>query len=361
MNSRENFHRMMRREQYARVPFDLPMTPPMVDEMERRLGTRDAEQAFPIDFRYVWCDGPDAAADWRAAYERLGVCIPQGAWVSSGGFVEKPGDVRDVGAAYHLTEMFHPLADIETMEQLLSLPWQDLSDPKWVARVPERVRSVHEAGLVSTMGLECSVFESAWYLRGMDNLFGDIVDENGIGDWLLDRFRDQSIRGARAFALAGGDLIRLGDDVGTQRGMMMSVPFWRQHLKPRLAKIIEVAKNTCEHQPYIQYHSDGDVSDIVDDLIEIGVDILNPVQPECMDLDVVADRWGDRLAFSGMIGTQTTMPFGTPDDVRDAVGKCAKWVAKGARLLIAPTHVLEPDVPWDNVVALADAVAAIRP
>ncbi|HEY0866705.1 MAG TPA: uroporphyrinogen decarboxylase family protein, partial [Fimbriimonas sp.] len=287
--------------------------------------------------------------------------IPDGAWGSDSGYSEKPGDAKDVGGAYHLTEMFHPLESLETMEQILSLPWHDLHDPRWVAPIEDRSREIQREGFVSTMGLECSVFESSWYLRGMETLFMDLIEGNGIGDWLLDRMRDRSMVSARAFARAGGDLIRLGDDVGTQRGMMMSVPFWREHLKPRLAAIIDAAKGGFRNAPFIQYHSDGDVSDIVDDLVEIGVDILNPVQPECMPIDEVAPRWKDRIAFCGMIGTQTTMPFGSPNDVREAVGNCERWIHEGARMIVSPTHVLEPDVPWENVVALAEAVGRIDP
>jgi uroporphyrinogen decarboxylase len=142
--------------------------------------------------------------------------------------------------------------------------------------------------------------------------------------------------------------------------MMMSVPFWRKHLKPRLQHIVEVAKSV-ENPPYVQYHSDGKIFEIVDDLIEIGIDILNPVQPECMPIDEVAERWKEKIAFCGMIGTQTTMPFGTVGDVKNAVESCEKWIHRGARMTIAPTHVLEPDVPWENVVALSDAVRKIKP
>jgi uroporphyrinogen-III decarboxylase len=87
-----------------------------------------------------------------------------------------------------------------------------------------------------------------------------------------------------------------------------------------------------------------------------GIEDLNPVQPECMDLEAVASRYQDRLAFCGMIGTQTTMPFGTPDDVCAAVERCRRLHENGARVIVAPTHVLEPDVPWENIIAFIEAV-----
>ncbi|MDR3692674.1 MAG: uroporphyrinogen decarboxylase family protein [Fimbriimonas sp.] len=359
MTQRENFHRMMRGQVYEHVPFDLPMTPPIVDEMERRMGMRDPVEAFDLDFRYVWGGGHSDADQWRAEYERRGVPIPKGAWVGNGGYCELPGDKDSVGDAYHLTYMFHPLSYSETLEEIETFPWHDLNDPALYAPVAGRVAETKAAGKVATLGLECSVFESAWYLRSMEQIYCDLAEENGIADWLFDRYAEQSTRMALAGAQAGADLIRLGDDVGTQRGMMMSVPFWRKHLKPRLARIVEAAK-TVENPPYVQYHSDGRINEIVDDLIEIGVDILNPVQPECMPIDEVADRWKDRIAFCGMIGTQTTMPFGSEDDVRAQVAGCEKWIHLGAKMVLAPTHVLEPDVPWQNVIALANAVRAIK-
>ena len=208
--------------------------------------------------------------------------------------------------------------------------------------------------------MECTVFEAAWYIRGMDNLFGDLIEENGIGEWLLDWFTTRSTRMARIAASAGVDVIGLGDDVGTQRGMMMSVEFWREHLKPRLKKVIDAIREAQNQHVYVRYHSDGDIRLIIDDLIEIGVDILNPVQPECMPAGEVISTHRNRIGFWGMVGTQTTMPFGSPDDVRAVVADCARYAREGASVIVAPTHVLEPDVPWENIKALVDALHETR-
>ena len=102
------------------------------------------------------------------------------------------------------------------------------------------------------------------------------------------------------------------------------------------------------------YHSDGDIRDIIPELIEIGVDVLNPVQPECMDPRAVKARYGDRLSFWGTIGTQTTLPFGTPDQVRQAVREMIDTVGVGGGLVLAPTHLVEPEVPWENLLAFVD-------
>ncbi|MBP6508640.1 MAG: hypothetical protein KA257_13850, partial [Opitutaceae bacterium] len=108
-------------------------------------------------------------------------------------------------------------------------------------------------------------------------------------------------------------------------------------------------------------HSDGNIMEVIPELIEIGVDILNPVQPECMDSAELVAKYGRQLAFSGMVGTQTTMPYGTPEDVRRRVREIAALHRDhGARVMIAPTHVLEPDVPFANILALVEETKAIR-
>jgi uroporphyrinogen decarboxylase len=351
MNSVQNFERMMRGEVYDRIPFDLPMTEPVVQEMERRTGSRDTVETFDTDFRYVGIPFRDRTDEWRAGYLAMGFELPERSFVGGDGYMGRVPPEGTTGAAWHLTEMLHPLSVVQTVHDLESLPFELEGD---TTGLPRQVQRIHQEGRVATISLECTVFENAWYRRGMDLLFEDLLEQNGIAEWLLDFYKERSKRAATAASAAGVDLIRLGDDVGTQRGMMLSAKMWREVLKPRLAEVISAAKQAGD--AWIQYHSDGDIREIVDDLVEIGVDILNPVQPECMPLDDVIPRWKDRLGFSGMIGTQTTMPFGSQSDVRAAVAECVSWARRGARILVAPTHVLEPDVPWDNIVALAESV-----
>jgi uroporphyrinogen decarboxylase len=106
----------------------------------------------------------------------------------------------------------------------------------------------------------------------------------------------------------------------------------------------------------IFYHGDGNLQAIIPELIEIGVDILNPVQPECMDPVEIKKQYGEQLSFWGTIGTQTVMPFGSPQQVREVCEKMIQEVGRGGGLGLAPTHVLEPEVPWENIQAFIDAV-----
>ena len=356
MNSLENFHAMMDGGRPAWLPFDLPTTDPVEKRIREKTGL-PSQEAFDTDFRGAGASyRGDDPVRWRSALEEAGFHFPENSVVGRFGMSCVLPPVETLGEAVHLTEMLHPLSVIEDVAQLEKLPWPDISDPVHYGDYRRLCDEIHAAGKVAAAWQECTIFEDAWYLRGMDNVFCDWAEENPVSDWLLDYFTERSIHNSRAFARAGFDVIKLGDDVGMQNRMLLSLETWRRHLKPRLRRVIDaIREGSGNRKVWVQYHSDGDVTPLVDDLVEIGVDILNPVQPECMNLEAVADQYQARLAFSGMIGTQTTMPFGTPGDVRAAVARCRSLHENGARLIVAPTHVLEPDVPWENITAFVEA------
>lgn len=362
MNSRENFLAMMSGGKPAWLPLNLPVTPPVADEIEERTGVRSPELAFETDFAFDWVGYEEDPQRWREALQEVGTTLPDK--VELGPFciahVEPPAG--STGKAYHFRVMLHPLEHVTSVAQLEKLPWPDTADPKHYTALRRKMMQAHTRGKVAFAGMECTCFELAWYARGMDNLFQDLAEDNGIADWLLDWFTERSCHVVSEFARAGIDVIGLGDDIGMQTGMLLSVPQWRKHLKPRLAKVIAAVREASGgRKVWVHYHSDGNIIEVIPELIEIGVDILNPVQPECMDTVELVRRFGDRLAFSGMVGTQSTMPFGTPDDVRRRVREIAALHRDyGARLMIAPTHVLEPDVPFANILALVDEVKSIR-
>ena len=175
----------------------------------------------------------------------------------------------------------------------------------------------------------------------------------------LNRMAELKIKAAARFAAVGVDVILFGDDAGTERGMMIAPETWREWLKRRLAKAIRAAKE-ANPDVLVYYHSDGDIRLIIDELIECGIDILNPIQPECMDPAEIYSRYKDRISFWGCIGTQTTMPFGTPDDVRNKVRQLLDLCRENGRLVLAPTHLLEPEVPLENIDAFVSEVKSFR-
>jgi uroporphyrinogen decarboxylase len=142
--------------------------------------------------------------------------------------------------------------------------------------------------------------------------------------------------------------------VATQRGLMMSLAHWREFLKPRLAAVIADTRK-ARGDVLIRYHCDGDPSEIIPDLIEIGVDTLNPVQPECMDIAWLKREYGGDLSFWGAVGIQSTLPFGTPAQVRQTIRTTIEQMAAGGGLYLSPTHILQADVPWENLLAFVEA------
>ena len=159
--------------------------------------------------------------------------------------------------------------------------------------------------------------------------------------------------------LADVDVIVYGDDVAMQTGMMMSPAVWREFLKPLLADVIAAAK-AVKPDVLVYYHTDGDCTAIIDDLIEVGVEILNPVQPECLDPLAVYENYHDRLAVWGAIGTQTTMPFGTPEQVRSKTTELLQAARRHGKMVLAPTHLLEPEVPLENIDTFVKTVREFR-
>lgn len=143
--------------------------------------------------------------------------------------------------------------------------------------------------------------------------------------------------------------------MGSQKGMIMNPEVFRKFLKPRLSKVIKSARRV-KPKIHVFYHSDGKIDPIIPDLIEIGVTVLNPVQPGCMDPVELKRKYGEYLAFWGTVSTQTTMPFASPEEVKRVVRERIETVGKGGGLVIAPDQSLESDVPWENIVAFFEVV-----
>ena len=144
------------------------------------------------------------------------------------------------------------------------------------------------------------------------------------------------------------------DDVASQKSLMFTPELWRKMMFSRWAKVWRAIKD-IHPKVKIWYHSDGNVIDIIPDMIDAGLDVLNPVQPECMDLDEVHRRFGKHVTFDGGMGTQSTMPWGTPEDVRNRVRELIDKYGRNGGLIVSPTHILEPEVPIANIEALCQA------
>ncbi len=345
MSPRERVLTAMRRRQPDRVPKEWSFTPAVQEEFVRQTGETDPAVYFGFERRNVGFRGPEVLPDFAPWY-RDG--IPRNAVIGQYGNGQVPGDF------YHFHRYIYPLEHAETVAELEEYPWPDLTPTYRHEHLEQQVAELHaqEWFVAGSVG---HIWETAWQMPRMEKLMEKMVLDPPYAAYIFDRITENQVFAARRFAQSGCDMIHCGDDIGMQDRLMMSPAMWREWLKPRWRHVIKSAK---DENPEILawYHSDGDVRPVIEDLIEIGFDILNPVQPECMDPAALRRQYGDRLAFWGCIGTQTTMPFGTPDDVRAAVKWTIENVGHDGGLLIAPTHVLEPDVPWENITALHEAV-----
>jgi uroporphyrinogen-III decarboxylase len=157
-------------------------------------------------------------------------------------------------------------------------------------------------------------------------------------------------------AQIGVDMIWLGDDIGIQNTMLMSPGMWRRYFKPRMAALIASLK-IINPALKIAYHSDGVIYPIIPDLIEIGIDVLNPIQPASMDPIRLKREYGDRLCFWGSLDIQHTLPYGTPQDVRAEVLARLETIGRGGGLIIGPTHNVQLDTPLENFWAMIHSIA----
>lgn len=265
------------------------------------------------------------------------------------GEVDEWGVWRRRGGFHHFVQMHPSLRGIQDFHRLQEYPWPDLDQPYRWQGLRERVEMLHTQGL-AVVGYAGSVFERAWYLRGMEDLMLDLLAQPKLAHWLLERTAACQRFAAAQFARAGVDIVITGDDVAGQQGMLLKPATWRAFLKPHLTATVRAVKQ-ARPGTFVFYHSDGNMEAIIPELIEVGIDILNPVQPECMDPATIKRKFGDRLSFWGTVSVQQTMPFGTPDAVRAEVQARIRDVARGGGLILAPAHVLGPETPWENVVA----------
>lgn len=247
-----------------------------------------------------------------------------------------------------------PLARVESVEELEKYPFPDMMHPERHLHLEAAILAVHKRGMAAIGSMGQIIFELSWAMRGMEQWMTDMFFNQEFLAALLDKITAICTDMARRFVEAGVDILHMGDDVGTQRAMIMNPKMWRKWLKPRLAAVVEAGKAVRPDIP-VKYHSDGYIEDIIPDLCEVGVTILNPVQPECMDPARLKRMYGDRLAFWGTIGTQTTMPLGSPAEVKETVKERIRTVGQGGGLVLAPTHSINPDVPWENIVAFYEA------
>ncbi|MBN1346553.1 MAG: hypothetical protein JXQ73_27940 [Phycisphaerae bacterium] len=196
------------------------------------------------------------------------------------------------------------------------------------------------------------LWERATFMRGMENILIDVALDPGFVEKLLRGLADYILETMNVlFDRFDFDAVALSDDYGTQTSMIMSPDSWRSLLRPRLVEIFALAK---KHGRYTFLHSCGNVEPIIGDLIDVGLDILHPIQPEAMDITRLKREFGQALTFCGGLGTQNLLPRGTPQQIRDEVRRLEDVMGAGGGYILEPGITLQADVPLANMIAMIE-------
>ena len=308
-------------------------------------------------------------ADERALWERLGVdkCIhlapahPTAREVNwhvpslfSIWHVETRPVAYGEGIGEYAEDAFHPLAAAASVADVERFDWPD---PALFDLRGMRAECEHWRGY-PILGASSEPFYLYCRLRGMEQALEDLVRYPAVADAILEHIFEFDYALIRRVLEEAGDLIDLvyiAEDLGTQESLLMSPRTFRRFLKPRMARLIELVHS---HGAKVFHHDDGAIRPLLPELIEIGIDILNPVQWRCrgMDREALTRDFGPRVVFHGGIDNQRTLPFGSPEDVRHEVRENIRLFRDGRGYIVAPCHNIQANTPTENILALYEAV-----
>lgn len=250
----------------------------------------------------------------------------------------------------------HPLKNMDELEEMLDYVWPDPIAPHAVTGLREKAKKLHDENKYAIVGdiTNSGIFEPSHFLRGFQNFLEDLLADEDICHFLLEHMLQyQCARWDQYLAEVGEylDIIFFGDDLGTMQSLLMSPETYRRVVKPYQKRYFNYVKSKTHAK--VMYHTCGSVAKLIPDFIEIGVDILNPVQVNAKDMDTkrLKQEYGKDICFCGSVDTSTVLPHGTIDDVRAEVARRIDDLGPEG-LILNSVHVLQADVPPQNIVAM---------
>jgi len=332
LTKKERLKRAMTYQEVDRLPTQVNYTKSMGEKLAGHLGVSLAELPNRLDNHLLRVD-----IDARESFS------PDGSTRFDG---------WGVGWSTETEGYWPVVCPLASSTDLESIHWPDPDAPGLLEGAEQAITADRGERFVAP-NFGFALFERAWSLRGFEQFNLDLALDLDFAEALLERITAIQERLARRFVALGVDGGYFGDDYGAQKGMLFSPKIWRALFKPRLARLFEVFR--AAGLPVI-LHSDGDIARILPDLVEIGLTMLNPIQPEVHDLPWLHQAFDGRLSFYGGVSTQSVLPFGAPQDVHQAVRTAVSELApQGTGLLLAPSHRLTADIPMANIQAMLAA------
>jgi len=263
-------------------------------------------------------------------------------------------------AMFNGYDVYHEISDypLAGLGETISLEDHEFPSPDWFdySFLKEDIKKANSGGEYAIAMGNAIIFETSWYMVGLENMFTLLITEPDLIYQLFEKVANYFMGYfERALAAVDGgiDIIFTGDDIGQQHGLLMSLPMWEKMLKPHHAKL---NKMLHEAGVKIMYHSDGAVMDAMDGLVDMGIDILEAIQFDAKGMDPVLmkTRWGDKISFHGGVSVQSTLPFGSVEDVRREVQERISVMGKNGGYIIAPSHAIQGGTPPQNILAFLE-------
>jgi len=275
------------------------------------------------------------------------------------GVIRKP--ISYGPGSYDEIEHF-PLGEAKTVDDLWAHRWPS---PDWFdfSVIPARAAALRARRNYALITANGHIFESSWYMRGFERTLQDFIEEPEIAHALLGRVADFHLEYFRRLLEAARgtvDIVYTGDDIGGQQGLLMSLKTWQSFLKPLHARFNRMIH---EFGAKVLYHSDGDIMDAVEGLMDSGIDVLEALQFSAgkMDPTLLKRKGGNRLSFAGGVSIQTTLPFGTVEQVRAEVEMLIRTLGQGGGYILGPSHYIQAGTPPENVLALFETATSYYP
>lgn len=257
-----------------------------------------------------------------------------------------------------------PMAHFSEISELENYPWPEVARPQRIEAMAAEAKRLYEETDRALMVGSCSLgfFQMGWLLRGFENFALDLVQNTAFAEALMERILALKMMywGALLPKLDGKvPIVREDDDYGHQSGLQISPDIFRRLIKPRWRRLFDFMREKAIGKVYIYFHSCGAIRYLIPDLIEIGVQILNPIQVSAAGMDtreLKAEFGRDITFWGGGVDTQYTLPYGSPEEVRNEVRRRIADLAPGGGFVFTPVHNIQADVPPENLIAMWEAL-----